>query len=113
MMDGSATAIAPVIPPHVPRILYPMWLAMFIAKSPGVACATANMSMNSSFSSHFFLSTISFSMSGTMAYPPPMVKLPILLNVINISFMMPIFLFVVFMVVWFVSVCSSLRCGIV
>ena len=56
---------------------------IFTAKIPGADCATASKSTKSLLLSHFRLMTISFSMIGTIAYPPPMVNAPILKNILN------------------------------
>ena len=51
-----------------------MKMAILTAKMPGTVCASAIRSRKSSRVIHFRLSTSSSSMSGTMAYPPPMVN---------------------------------------
>ncbi len=53
---------------------------MFTAKTPGSYCVKANISMKSSLLIHFFF-TISRSMRGIIAYPPPIVNIPILAKV--------------------------------
>ena len=63
--------------------LYPMNIAMFTAKIPGTVWANAIKSKKSSFRIHFFLSTISASISGIIAYPPPIVNKPMRKNIIN------------------------------
>src|SRR5690554_2786154 len=56
-----------------------------IAITPGRDWDTAKASTISSFDIYFFLSTISLSIMGSMASPPPMVKAPILKKVIKRS----------------------------
>ena len=63
--------------------LYPIKIAILTAKIPGTVCAKAIKSRKSSLEIHFFLSTSSFSIRGTMAYPPPMVKAPIRVKIRN------------------------------
>lgn len=60
-----------------------MNVEMFIAKTPGQDCATANKSINSSRFIQRFLSTTSLSIIGIMPYPPPSVKSPIRKNTLK------------------------------
>ena len=55
-----------------------MKMEIFTAKMPGEDWAMASKSIKSSLANHPRLVTISSSISGTMAYPPPMVNAPIL-----------------------------------
>lgn len=54
------------------------------AKTPGSDWVNANISMKSSLLIHLFF-TISRSMRGIIAYPPPIVNIPILAKVIKSS----------------------------
>ena len=71
---------AQTIPPGTFFSLYPTKIEMFTAKMPGKDWATEKRSMKSSFESHP-LSTTSRCIRGSIAYPPPIVKVPILTNV--------------------------------
>lgn len=96
-MMRMGMAILPIMETHTPlcpRNLYPTLVAILTAKMPGMACETTMMSMNSSRSIHFLRSTISFSISGIMAYPPPMVKVPILKKDQNNSYSLGMFILV-------------------
>jgi hypothetical protein len=81
--DGKITPKDAIIDPRTPDILLPTKVAKLIAIGPGVICVTESISKNSSPLIHLFFCTISVSISGIIAYPPPKVKSPILKNVIN------------------------------
>ncbi len=81
--EGRIVPMEAVIAPFIPRSLSPTATEMFTARMPGKDCATASRSRNSSRSIHFFLSTISFSISDIIAQPPPKVNAPILKNDMN------------------------------
>ena len=85
MKDGKTVPNAVIILPRMPRNLYPMKIEILTARIPGADCEIANRSIKSSCAIHFRLVTISFSISGTIAYPPPMVKAPILKKIPNAS----------------------------
>ena len=55
----------------------------FIAIGPGVTCETATMSVNWVTLIHLCDSTTSFCIRGSIAYPPPKLKSPILKNTTN------------------------------
>lgn len=80
MLPNVATIL-----PLTPFNLYPRNIEMFTANRPGADWEMARMSKNSCSSIHFFLSTTSFWITGTIAYPPPMVKAPILAKQVKIS----------------------------
>ena len=79
--DGKAVPRAQQRAPAVLRFLYPMNVEILIAKTPGHDCAIAIRSRNSVLPIHLRLFTISASISGIMAYPPPIVKSPMRKNV--------------------------------
>ena len=83
MNEGNMVPRAMKNAPQNLRSLYPMKMAMFTAKMPGTVCANAMRSMKSSRETHFCLSMISASISGIIAYPPPMVKRPMRENMQN------------------------------
>lgn len=68
------------IAPPTPLSLYPMLLAIFTAKIPGMDCPSESRSKNSSREIQHLLSTSSFSIKGIIANPPPIVNAPILKN---------------------------------
>lgn len=65
--DGNTEPRTVKIIPGIPDILYPTNTAVFIAIGPGADCARASISIKSSLSIYCFLSTTSFSISGTIA----------------------------------------------
>ena len=83
--DGMVTPNVEIIEPASPFFLYPTYVAMLIATTPGRLWHTATMSMNSSFVNHFFSSISVFCRSGSIAIPPPMVNAPNLKNTISSS----------------------------
>lgn len=58
---------------------------MLIPMGPGVICEMATMSVNVVSSIHPCTVTTSFWMSESMAYPPPIVNIPMMKNVMNSS----------------------------
>ena len=84
MSTGMATLpVTAANTPRTPRRREPTAVAILTAKTPGMACATAMSPKKSSRDSHPRRSTSSRSINGIMAYPPPMVKVPILKNDTN------------------------------
>ena len=81
--DGNIVPTAAAMLPFTPRSRSPITTEMFTARMPGMACAMASRSRNSSFSIHLWLSTISRSMIEIIAHPPPKVNAPIFMNVSN------------------------------
>lgn len=74
--EGRVHAMAVANDPFMPFTLYPIYMAELMAITPGTDCTMASMSMNSVSVIHPLASTTSFCMSGSMAYPPPMVNMP-------------------------------------
>ena len=60
-----------------------MYVAALMPIGPGVVWLIATMSVNSLTVSHWCFSTTSCWMSEIMAYPPPKLKIPIFVNVMN------------------------------
>ena len=83
--EGSTVPNVAIKAPGKPPTFLPTKIEIFTAKTPGQVCATATKSMNSSRFSQRCLSTTSASMIGIMAYPPPMVNMPIRKNVLKRS----------------------------
>ena len=79
--DGKMVPKAAARLPFTPLSLSPITTEMFTAKMPGIDCAMASRSRNSSFAIHLWLSTISRSMIDIIAQPPPKVNAPIFMNV--------------------------------
>ena len=71
--------------PLVPLSLCPRKIDMFTARIPGADCEIASTSIKSSSLIQPLLSTTSFCIIGIMAYPPPIVKAPILAKQVNMS----------------------------
>ncbi len=80
--EGSMVPSAQHTAPAVFFSLYPTKIEMFTAKIPGSDCVTAKTSTKSSFDIQP-LSTTSLWIRGSMAYPPPIVNIPILTKVMN------------------------------
>ena len=85
MNEGKAVANVVQMAPGTRFILYPIKVLRLIANTPGQLCATAIRSTNSSLLIHFRFSTISDSIIGIIAYPPPKVNAPILKKVLKLS----------------------------
>jgi len=85
MKEGKIVPNAVIILPRIPRNLYPIKIEILTAKMPGADWEIASRSIKSSCAIHFRFVTISFSISGTIAYPPPIVKAPILKKIPNDS----------------------------
>ena len=85
MNEGKAVANVVQMAPGTRFILYPIKVLRLIANTPGQLCATAIRSTNSSLLIHFRFSTISDSIIGIIAYPPPRVNAPILKKVLKLS----------------------------
>lgn len=83
--DGKTAPNTVAMTPRHPYTRQPMNTAELTAMSPGAACANAIILRNSSSSIQCLLSTTSFCISGSIAYPPPSVKVPILRYVQNSS----------------------------
>ena len=65
--EGRIVPKVVTILPRIPRNLYPIKMEMLTARMPGVDWEMASKSIKSSLAIHFRFSTISSSMSGTMA----------------------------------------------
>ena len=65
--DGNIVPKVVTILPRIPLNLYPMKIEMLTARMPGVDWEMASKSMKSSLAIHFRLSTISYSINGTIA----------------------------------------------
>ena len=78
---SSSNPIVAKTEPKTPATLYPTNVDVFIAIGPGVDSAIMKMSPISPLLSHFFFLTISSSINGIIAYPPPKVNKPILKKV--------------------------------
>lgn len=83
--EGRALPRAAKRLPLVPDIFLPVNTDILITNTPGADCDIASASANSSSESHLFLSTTSLRISGSIAYPPPIVNVPIFAKVRNIS----------------------------
>ena len=84
-MTAKAGKILPKAQIMLPFIFlnrYPTKIDILTANTPGSDCVTAKISMKSLESSQP-LFTISLSIRGIMAYPPPIVNIPILAKVKN------------------------------
>ena len=80
MNDGATTPRVAASAPFTPYILLPIYVALFIATTPGSDCATAMQSSMSSSDIHFLSSTTTCCICGIIAMPPPIVKIPTLKN---------------------------------
>ena len=75
MIRGGSTVPSIVInAPNTPAILYPTIIEVLTAMAPGADCEIATRFNISSSSIHLSSSTNFFLISGTITYPPPMVK---------------------------------------
>ena len=81
--DGVMLPRVAAILPLTPRSRYPAKMDMLTAMTPGALCERAAMSGSSS-SEIQPRRAISARMTGIMAYPPPMVKAPILAKTVKI-----------------------------
>ena len=80
--EGNTTPRVDRRAPRNPPVLKPINVLILIANGPGVDSEIAINSKSSSLVAHEYLKIYSF-IRGIMAYPPPIVKRPILKNVIN------------------------------
>lgn len=83
MKDGSTKPKVDITAPNTPFNLYPTQVAQLIETGPGVHSDMENTSKSSSEVINLCFSHISFSMNGSMEYPPPKVNNPILKNTLN------------------------------
>lgn len=72
-----------MVDPSTPCSLYPMNVAQLMDTGPGVHSEIENISKSSSDGRNLCFSHISFSMKGSIEYPPPKVNNPILKNTLN------------------------------
>ena len=66
--EGSMVPNTVIMLPRIPRSRYPIKMDILTARMPGADCDIASRSMKSSLAIQFRLVTISFSISGTIAY---------------------------------------------
>ena len=79
MTDGHINPSVAMIPPGIPAVIYPTYVAALTAIGPGVDSLTAIISVKNSCENHPVLSPIS-ERKGIVAMPPPKANSAVLKN---------------------------------